>query len=106
MLTEILRELINNALADTGQLYQRRLPKGLRITIRITATEMIYLGLDRDDVHPSQQEYDTVLKNWPEELQHLKPFLTPESHNTTSYWLVGKKAIIGLEQITQPKLME
>ncbi len=106
MLTRILRELIEKALADIGQLKQHRLEKGLRLSIRITATDMIYLGLDREDVYPSQEEYDTVLKNWPEEHDHLKPFLTPESHKTTSYWLVGKKIIIGLEQINQPKLME
>ena len=68
-LHNILEDQLAAARQNAGQKIIRKLKNGLRIEIVYIDT-VVYLTLTRDDIFPSMQEWDTVVK--------YLPFATPK----------------------------
>lgn len=88
----MLRKILKQALADARRLnipQRRTLFKGLSIEVAQNPTGDVQLLLSRSDVAPSQAEWDTVLKHWPERLP--ADLQKPSSHKEgRRYALVGR----------------
>lgn len=72
-----------------------RVSGGLEIHIQFTGKNEFKLGLARADVHPSLQEWETVIEYWPEDHTHvtIKPHETEDKDHIRK-WLVGTLTIV------------
>lgn len=69
MFTQMLSQMME-ACKTTGPVQRRRLKHGLHITLVLRSTTWTLI-LRRDDVYPSEQEWDTVLRHWPYRVEHV-----------------------------------
>jgi len=71
-LAQILEDQLAEAKAKAGSIIVRRLNHGLRIELLCVSNE-IRLTLTRDDKYPSMQEWQTVLKYFPFQVEKTAP---------------------------------
>lgn len=71
MLTQIITQMLQAA-KETGAVQRRKLKNDLHITI-IQQTTHWTLILRRDNIYPSEQEWQTVLRHWPYEVGQVQP---------------------------------
>ena len=71
-LAQILEDQLAEARAKAGSIIVRKLGKGLRIELMCVSNE-IRLTLTRDDQYPSMQEWETVCKYFPFQVEKTAP---------------------------------
>ena len=71
-LAKILEDQLAEAKAKAGSIIIRKLNHGLRIELMCVSSE-VRLTLTRDDKYPSIQEWETVMKYFPFEVEKISP---------------------------------
>jgi len=64
ILSQMLNDMVIDALAQRNRPFTRKLSNGLHITITNIGDEFA-LTISRDNVYPSLNEFVTVLNHWP-----------------------------------------
>jgi hypothetical protein len=69
-LSEILEDMLSEAKAKTKS--YRRLGRGLSVELKVMQHE-VTVTLEREDVYPSTQEWDTIMKHFPYNTPRILP---------------------------------
>ena len=67
-LRDMLSQMVIECNANLLAIQERNLLRGLTIRVYVEPDMLIHLALIRDDVFPSQSEWDTVMRCWPQPL--------------------------------------
>lgn len=85
-LTDVLKNIVDKAAENPGQIFNVKLNRGLSIYVRSTASGT-RVGMSRVGTFPSQLEISTVLKWWPG-----GPAVLVDQQQKTiqeTYWIFG-----------------
>jgi len=106
LLRKILEELLEKSLKAPGFPMRKGLKSGLVVSV-LTKGGETYLQIDRARPGPNENEWNTVLKNWPFDCQGVKPKI--QSWQRRFYWSAkwptsARKTVEETEPCTQTEL--
>lgn len=96
MLTEILREILRQAMLNRGERKAANLKHGLSIHVYVDETNQLHLLLTRKDSPPSDSEWSTVIRNFPSDwpMPQIPPvarrFKEGQKHCMAAVWPIPR----------------
>lgn len=88
-LKQTLDGLVKHA-RKTGEPARVRLPKGLTVSVKVEPDGVIALQLSRSDVFPALMEWKTVIQQWPDQCNVIKPPKPLRDTKQSLFYLQGK----------------